>query len=152
MITRGNVAENYNDVTEMMDILNSAGYRISFKKSELFRKEVEWCGFTISPKHSRVDAIANITPPKTLKGVRSFLGSVQYLSRYIKNLSSKTAPLRNLLKKTNSWKWRDLENSAFGKIKSENTKIVPLKHFDPQWETILTTDASTRSRPVAKRR
>ncbi len=57
VITRGNVEDHYNDLTELLDFLNSAGYRISYKKSELFRKEVEWCGFTIndsgiSPKHS----------------------------------------------------------------------------------------------------
>ena len=141
VITRGNVEEHYKDITELMDILNSAGYRISFEKSELFRKEVEWCGFNInssgiSPKHSRVDAIAKITPPKTLKEVRSFLGSVQYLSRYINNLSSKTAPLRNLLKKTTSWKWGEPKNSAFEKNNSEIIKIVPLKRYDPQGETI----------------
>ncbi len=156
VITRGKVEDHYNELTDLLDILNSAGYRISYEKSKLFRKEVEWCGFTIndagiSPKHSRVDAIAKITPPKTLKEVRSFLGSVQYLSRYINNLSSKTAPLRNLLKKTTSWKWGELENSAFENIKSEIIKIVPLKHYDPSGETILTTDAS-RSHPLAKRR
>ncbi len=58
VITRGNVEDHYNDLTELFDILNSAGYRISNEKRELFRKEVECCGFAIndsgfSPKHSR---------------------------------------------------------------------------------------------------
>ncbi len=148
VITRGKVEDHYNDLTELLDILNSAGYRISYEKLELFSKEVEWCCFTISdsgisPKYSGVDAIAKITPPKTLREVSSFLGSVQNLSRYINNLSSKTAPLRNLLQNTTSWKCGESEIFTFENIKSEKSKIVPLKHYDPLVQTILTTDAST---------
>ena len=76
--------------------------------------------------------------------VRSFLGSVQYLMRYIPNLTTKTEPLRALLQKKTKWKWSDTENNAFENLKSEIQSIVPLKHYDAAENTILTTDALTK--------
>ena len=110
---------------------------------------MEWCAFKISeegvtPKTSRVEAIQKIQPLKTLTEVRSFLGSVQYLMRYIPNIATKTEPLRALLQKKTKWNWTETENAAFENLKSEIQTIVPLKHYDVGETPILTTDASTK--------
>ena len=61
-----------------------------------------------------------IGPPKTLKEVKSFVGSVQYLAKYITELASKLQPIRNLLKKK-TWDWTDSCQPAF-----EDNKRRPL--------------------------
>ncbi len=105
IVTRGSVEEHLKEVMEILQILQKKGYRASFEKSKFFEKEVDWCGFRINeegikPRISRTEAIAKIKPPKTLTEIRSFLGSIQYLMKYIPNLTTKTAPLRSLLQKT----------------------------------------------------
>ena len=105
IVTRGSVEEHLKEVMEILEILQKKGYRASFEKSKFFEKEVDWRGFRINeegikPRISRTEAIAKIKPPKTLTEIRSFLGSIQYLMKYIPNLTTKTAPLRSLLQKT----------------------------------------------------
>ena len=95
---------------EVLRSLDENGYKVSLKKSKFFQKTVEWCGFKISeegvtPKTSRVEAIQKIQLPKTLTEVKSFLGSVQYLMRYIPNLTTETEPLLALLQKRTKWNW-----------------------------------------------
>ncbi len=98
----------------------------------------------VTPKVSRVEAIQKIQPPKSLSEVTSFLGSIQYLMRYIPNLTTKTEPLRALLQKRTKWNWTETENTAFENLKSEIQTIVPLKDYDAAETAILTTDASTK--------
>ncbi len=104
IVTRGTVEQHYHEVVEMLNILQEKGYRASFEKSKFFEKQADWCGYKtdengITPRVSRTEAIAKIKPPKTLTEIRSFLGSIQYLTKFIPNLTSKTAPLRDLLRK-----------------------------------------------------
>ena len=65
---------------------------------------MNWLGFTFSqsgvkPIESKTAAIAEIKAPKTLKQLRSFLGSVHRLSNFIPNLAKNFHPLQPLLKK-----------------------------------------------------
>ena len=53
----------------------------------------------VKPIESKTAAIAEFTAPKTLKQLRSFLGSVHNLSKFITNLAKICHPLRPLLKK-----------------------------------------------------
>ena len=76
--------------------------------------------------------------------MRSFLGSVQYLTKFIANLSTKTEPIRQLLKKQVKWNWGAAQRKAFDQIKHDIAHIATLKHYDPSATTILSTDASTK--------
>ena len=82
--------------------------------------------------------------PKNEKELKSFLGAIQYLSKYIENLSANTDVLRKLLKKQNEWIWTDEHTKAFNKIKEGITKLPCLVHCNAQNENIITTDASTK--------
>ena len=63
--------------------------KISPKKCQLFRKELQYMCNTIfiqekrvcvGPLHSRLEAIQKLRPPTTAKGCRSFAGMVNFLS------------------------------------------------------------------------
>ena len=85
-----------------------------------------------------------LTHQKRKKNSKSFLGAIQYVSQYMKNLSANTDFLRKLLKKQNDWKWTDEQTEAFNKLKESFTKIPCLSHPNVQSENIITTDASTK--------
>ena len=110
-MTRGEAEEHFSDVDKILKLLEDAGYRASEEKIEMFKKEIDWIGYHIDengikPKKSKTDAILAIERPDRLKDVRSFLGSVQYLGKFIPRLTDLTKPLRQLTEKTvTKWHW-----------------------------------------------
>ena len=104
IVTKGTIEKHESEVKETMKKLDEAGYRLHPKKCEFFKKEAEWVGHQINqdgirPPQDKLEAITKINIPKNEKELKSFLGAIQYLSKYIKNLSAQTDILRKLLKK-----------------------------------------------------
>ena len=91
-----------------------------------------------------MDAIEKINIPKNEKELKSFLGAIQYLSKYNENLSTNTDIQRKLLKKQNKWFWTEENTRALIILKECITKIPCLAHYNAQSENIITTDASTK--------
>ena len=69
--------------------------KISSKKCQLFRTNVQYMGneifiqnkrVCIKPLRSRLEAIQNLQPPTTVKGCRSFAGMVNFLSMFCPEL------------------------------------------------------------------
>ena len=149
IVTKGSIDEHETEVRETMKKLEEAGYRLNPKKCDFFKKEIEWVGHKIDqqeirPLQDKLEAITKINKPKNEKELKSFLGAIQYLSKYIENLSANTDVLRNLLKKQNEWIWTEEHTEAFNKLKEGITKIPCLAHYNAQNENIITTDASTK--------
>ena len=61
----------------------------------------------------KLKAIRDMTPPSDVKTLRSFLGMVNYLSKFIPNLATKSKLLRDLEKKDAEWEWTDQHNHCF---------------------------------------
>ena len=52
----------------------------------------------VQPDPAKVRAITNMPPPYDRKGVERLLGTINYLSKFIPNMSTITKPIRELLK------------------------------------------------------
>ena len=52
------------------------------------------------------------------------------------------SPLYDLLKRESTWRWQDLEEKAFGDLKSVLSSTDVLAHYSLSEELILQTDAS----------
>ena len=74
--------------------------------------------------------IQNWPQPKNVKELQSFLGSVNYLSKFIPYLSSFRKPLQDLLKSGNEFVWLKIHDKAFNTLKNAILKDVTLKYFD----------------------
>ena len=72
-------------------------------------------------------AIKELERPNSEKELKSFLGAIQYLSKYINNLSAQTDSLRQLLKKdtekktTTEWIWTE-EHTKHLKISGKRSR------------------------------
>jgi hypothetical protein len=55
----------------------------------------------IEVDESKIELIANLPTPKSIKDVRSFLGHAGFCRRFIKDFSVISKPLSNLLTKDN---------------------------------------------------
>ncbi|KAL0559476.1 hypothetical protein IC582_004087 [Cucumis melo] len=79
-------------------------------------------GFIVSREGIKVDpdkikAIVDLRPPKTQKEVRSFLGRLNYIARFISYLTQTCEPILKLLRKNEICHWNEDCQKAFDKIK-----------------------------------
>ena len=91
---------------------------------------------------SKTKAIAGLSPPENKKEWRSVLGCIQRVSRFNKDLSSKTSVLRELMKDNVDWVWTQKHDEAFNLIKSEIRNAPVLTHFNPLLKKRVVCDAS----------
>ena len=130
-----------------MKKLQDAGYRASERKSEFFLNKTKWLGHEIDetgikPNTEKVKAILDLKPPENQKQLKSFLGAIQNLAKFIPRLSEKTERLRKLLKKESKWNWGKEQDEDFNNIKKLLTEEPCLAHYAKDRDNIVTTDAS----------
>ncbi|PKI66795.1 hypothetical protein CRG98_012801 [Punica granatum] len=80
-------------------------------------------GFVVSEQGIEVDpdkvkAIKELPPPSTVREVRGFLGRLNYIARFIANLTDKCQPLFRLLRKNAAMEWDHECQKAFDTIKA----------------------------------
>ena len=90
-------------------------------------------------------------PPGNVKELMTFLGFVQYLRKFIPNLSEISAPLRQLLSKDIAWHWQEEKMKSFKKLKELVTEAPVLRYYNPKKDLVLTVDASSKRLVFFKR-
>jgi len=80
---------------------------------------------------SKIELIANLPTPKSVKDVRSFLGHAGFYRRFIKDFSVISQPLCNLLTKENVFEWTEQCEKAFVKLKNFLTSAPVIQ--PPDW-------------------
>src|SRR5947207_3862236 len=128
--------------------LKEAGLQLDIDKCEFECKSVKYLGFLIEVgKGFRMDpekvtAIQSWEAPRTVKGVRSFLGFANYYRLFIPDFADIARPLTDLTKKGQPFNWDDKAQQAFEELKRHFISDPILAAFDPDRETVLETDAS----------
>ena len=69
---------------------------------------------------------------------------VNFIAPHVQNLSQLTAPLRDLLKKTNIWQWDADHQYIFEKTKQFVSTNIYLQYYDPTADVQLKVDASIK--------
>ena len=121
--------------------------RLNDTKSAIEKNNITFMGHVISkkgisPDPSKVEAVVNMPIPSDVEGVRRFCGFVQYLSRFLPNLSEDLAPLRKLTCEGISWNWSEECDNAICKIKDKISKYPVLSFYDPDKLLIIQVDIS----------
>ena len=80
-------------------------------------------------------------PKKGLHDVGSFIGTCNFYRRIIHNFTYSSAPLTDLIKKTNPWRWTDKEEACFQELKKKISSTNCLGVPRPKGEKIHVTDA-----------
>src|SRR5271169_2729678 len=91
---------------------------------------------------SKVSAILDWETPKNLKDVQAFLGFANFYRRFILGFSKIVAPLTKLTWKNTRFVWSPRCQEAFNNLKNAFTSALVLRHFDPDQEIVVETDAS----------
>ncbi|GMF43507.1 unnamed protein product [Phytophthora fragariaefolia] len=98
--------------------------------------------FSVRADSEKVCAIAQWSVPVSQKGLRKWLGLVNYLHKYSANYADMARPLMNLLKKDAVWSWTSEAQQAFEAIKSslQSAPILALADEDRPFSVVC--DAS----------
>ena len=87
-------------------------------------------------------AILELKHPENQKQLKSFLGAIQNIAKFLPRLSEKTDRMRKLLKKDSVWNGGKQQDEDFNSIKEMLTEEPCLTHYAKDRENIVTTDAS----------
>lgn len=96
----------------------------------------------ITPDVDKLESIRNFREPRTGEEVRSFLGLVNYVGKFIPDLATVTNPLRILTKKDQTFIWGTEQQEAFIKLKESMANSITLGFYDVDDRTQLIADAS----------
>jgi predicted aspartyl protease len=146
--TDGSLEDHRNKVKLVMQRLNQAGLQLDINKCEFEQKQVKYLGYIIdteigvSVDPEKVAAIRNWQPPTTIRGVRGFIGFVNYYRDFIPAFSNVALPLTNLTKKDVPFQWTKECQAAFEYLKQVLIHAPILANFDSERETRLETDSS----------
>ena len=94
---------------------------------------------------NKVTAITKMPVPTNKKQMQSFIGMVNYLSKFSARLSEIAEPMRELAKDKVPINWGPEHQSAFTQMKTEIASTSILAYSNPKKETVLQTDASIKS-------
>ena len=123
------------------------GLKLNRNKCKFQLPEVRYIGHVIGaegirPDPQKVDDIKNMPRPTDKTGVQRILGTLNFLHKFIPNMSELTAPLRSLLVKGVEFSWSFEQEGAMKKIISVLTSSPVLGFYDSKKDIVLTSDAS----------
>lgn len=96
----------------------------------------------VEPDQSKVQAILDMPAPTDKKGVLRAMGMINFLGKFIPNLTAKTACLRELLRHNTVFEWTARHEKEWKKLKETVTTEPVLTFFDPSKPTKISIDAS----------
>ena len=119
-------AEHDDRLHAVLEKIQKAGITLNIEKCDLSRSEVSFLGHVvsasgISPDPVKTEAVKRMQEPTTVSEVRSFLGMVNQLGKFIPQLAERDKPLRDLLSKKNCWMWDIEQAKAFQDLKNALT-------------------------------
>lgn len=140
-------AQHLKNLDAVLTRLEEFGLRVQKEKCEFFKESLEYLGHVIDAQGlhkspEKVRAIVEAPAPTDVSQLRSFLGLINYYSRFIPNLSSILSPLNALLCKGKQWQWTSECAASFKEAKEQLLSQSVLIHYDPQLPIRLACDAS----------
>lgn len=121
--------------------LNKAKYIFGVQGTKFLGHVISASGISIDP--SKIDAITKLESPKCVSEVRSFIGMVQYLGKFMPKLCDLLAPMYELLKSDSVFQWQGRHRQAFSEIIQKLTSAPCLAIFDSSRPIVLTADSSS---------
>ena len=122
---------------DLLKALRKKGLKISPKKCQLFRNELQYMGHTIFVKERRVcvktfcstlEVIQKVKVPTTAKQCKSFVGMVNFVSIFCPELLRLLKPIYDLMRKCRQFVWGKEQQDTFEEIKQSLQK-PPVLHM-----------------------
>lgn len=142
------IQEHDDRLIKLLECARKNNLKLNRNKCKIRMTEIKYIGHILSaqgvkPDDEKVRAVTEIPPPQSKQELQRFLGVVQYLAKFIPNMSDISAPLRKLLEKETEWHWEEAQQQSFERLKYLVTQSPTLKFFDVNKPVTLSVDSSS---------
>ena len=116
----------FDKLEDLLKALHKNGLKISPKKCQLFKTDLQYMGniifirnkrVCVRPLRSQIEAIQKLEPPTTIKGCQSFVGMVNFVSIFCPKLQKLLKPIYDLTRKGRQFIWGEEQQKALDEIK-----------------------------------
>lgn len=147
LVTGKTTEDHLANLEAVLSRLETAGLRLKRNKCAFLLPSVEYLGHRITaqglqPTVDKIKAVQEAPKLHDVSQLRSFIGLVNYYSKFLPDVSDVLAPLYRLLQKDKKWSWGKEQQKSFDEVKRLLTSECLLVHYDPSKELILACDAS----------
>ena len=131
----------------MVRVLSSRGLTLNRDKCQFKLSHLEFMGHVLSalgfsPADVKVKAVVDACEPTNAAEVRSFLGPVNFTARFIPDLATVSAPLRQLTKSGEPFVWGPEQQQSFDELKKRLSSAETLGYFDKNAPAKVIADGS----------
>jgi RNase H-like domain found in reverse transcriptase len=125
----------------VLDQLLQFNVKVNVQKCKFFEEKVVYLGheiskFGVAPNQKKVEAIVAAPPPTNVTELQSFIGLVNFYSKFIPHLLS---GFYKLLGKGIPWNWSKIAKRRLNTSKKPSSVV---KYYDPKKEIVVVCDAS----------
>ncbi|GKB71537.1 reverse transcriptase domain-containing protein [Tanacetum coccineum] len=136
-VFRNSFSTCLSNLERMLKRCEDTNLALNWEKSHFMVKEGIVLGHKISKKgievdKAKIDVIAKLPHPTTVKGIRSFLGHAGFYRRFIKDFSKISRPMTHLLEKNTPFIFSEECIQAFQTLKKKLTEAPIL--IAPNWD------------------
>lgn len=135
------------DLERVMLKLKKHNVKLNLEKCVFMQNSVKFLGFTmsgdgVSIAQDKMEAFTNLREPENISEVKSYLGMLTFLERFVINRAERTKHLREIAN-SKSFKWSPEAQAEFDALKEiELKRIASLSFFSKNRQTELYVDAS----------
>ena len=122
------------------------GIKLNKDKLQLRMPEISFMGHQITAEGLQTDpekvrAVNDMDAPRNVEELRRFLGMINYLGRFLPNVTTVTEPLHNLIRQDTPWSWSEVQQRSFDEVKKLLTQAPVLAFYDVNKPLTLENDA-----------
>ena len=128
------VEEHDKRLFAVLDRLSEVGLTVNGDKCEFRLTELKFFGHElsrdcVSPSEEKIAPIRDARSPKDASEVRSFMGLVQYSTKFMPDLASIARPIQDLTRKKVPFVWGAEQQKAFQDLKGLITQAETLAYY-----------------------
>ena len=144
-------SSHFDKLEDLLKALRKNGLKISPKKCQLFKTELQYMGniifirnrrVCVKPLRSRIEAVQRLKLPTMIKECRSFAGMVNFVSIFCPELQGLLKPIYDLTRKGRPFNWGEEQQKSFKEIKNRLQRPPVLHLPDRQGRFQLYSDTS----------
>ena len=140
-------AQHDERLKRVLKIIEESGLKLNRDKCVFKQTSIKFLGHVISergcqPDPDKVKAIVDLPTP-TADNLRSVVGMINYLGRYVPDLQTIMKPINDLLRQDVRFEWGQKQEDALNTVKTKLINAPSLAFYDPKRETIVSADSSS---------
>ena len=135
--------------TTLLQTARKCNVKVNYDKLKFKCTEDNFYGETYTtdghkPAQNKITAIVEMPPPSTKKEVHSFIGMINYLTKFSPRFTKLSELIRELIKEKVPFNWGPEHQQSFVMLKKQLVRAPVLAYYNPRKETVLQMDASSK--------